>query len=80
MRTRFDEQLELLHRELIEMGALCEEAIARVSRALTEGNAALCASVPAIDTRIDEKERTIETLCGGHLGDHRFPARTVRFG
>ena len=63
MRTRFDEQLELLHRELIEMGALCEEAIARVSRALTEGNAALCSSVPAIDAQIDEKEHTIESMC-----------------
>ncbi len=63
MRTRFDEQLELLHKELIEMGALCEEAIARVSRALTEGNAALCSSVPAIDAQIDEKERTIESMC-----------------
>ncbi|MDD6888172.1 MAG: phosphate transport system regulatory protein PhoU, partial [bacterium] len=28
MRSRFDEQLSLLNRELIEMGALCEEAIA----------------------------------------------------
>ena len=27
MRTRFDEQLEQLHVELITMGALCEEAI-----------------------------------------------------
>ena len=28
MRSRFDEQLALLNRELIEMGALCEEVIA----------------------------------------------------
>ena len=27
MRIRFDEQLELLNRKLIEMGALCEDAI-----------------------------------------------------
>ena len=27
MRNRFDEQLMQLNRELIEMGALCEEAI-----------------------------------------------------
>ena len=26
MRSRFDEQLAQLHRELIEMGALCERA------------------------------------------------------
>ena len=28
MRSRFDQQLALLNRELIEMGALCEEVIA----------------------------------------------------
>ena len=28
MRSRFDEQLAQLHRELIEMGALCERVIA----------------------------------------------------
>ena len=29
MRSRFDEQLALLNRELIEMGALCEEMCIR---------------------------------------------------
>ena len=38
MRSRFDEQLALLNRELIEMGSLCEEVIALASRALTEGD------------------------------------------
>ena len=28
MRSKFDEQLALLNRELIEMGALCDEVIA----------------------------------------------------
>ena len=78
MRTRFDEQLELLHRELIEMGALCEEAIARVSRALTEGNATLCSSVPAIDAQIDEKERTIESMCLRLLLQQQPVARDLR--
>ena len=27
MRIRFDEQLELLNRKLIEMGALCEDRL-----------------------------------------------------
>ena len=78
MRTRFDEQLELLYRELIEMGALCEEAIARVSRALTEGNAAFCSSVPAIDAQIDEKERTIESMCLRLLLQQQPVARDLR--
>ena len=45
MRSRFDEQLALLNRELIEMGALCEEAIALASRALMEGDQTLPARV-----------------------------------
>ena len=63
MRTRFDEQLALLNKELIEMGALCEEVIAVASRALTQGDVALAEKVAPLDGQIDEKERTIETLC-----------------
>ena len=36
MRSRFDEQLAQLNREMIEMGAQCEEVIALASKALTE--------------------------------------------
>ena len=38
MRSRFDEQLALLNKEMIEMGALCEEVIALASKALTEAD------------------------------------------
>lgn len=38
MRRQFDQQLALLNRELIEMGALCEEVIALAAKALTEGD------------------------------------------
>ena len=63
MRRQFDQQLALLNRELIEMGALCEEVIALASKALTEGDPALAARVAPLDTEIDQKERTIESLC-----------------
>ena len=63
MRSRFDEQLVLLNRELIEMGALCEEVIALSAQALTEGNAELAARVAPLDQEIDRKEREIESLC-----------------
>ena len=43
MRRQFDQQLALLNRELIEMGALCEEVIALAAKALTEGDPALAA-------------------------------------
>ena len=63
MRSRFDEQLAQLHRELIEMGALCEEVIALSSQALTEGSGALAEKVAPLDHEIDRKERDIENLC-----------------
>ena len=63
MRSRFDAQLALLHRELIEMGALCEEAIGTVAKALTNGDTTLSERVTAISGEIDQKERDIETMC-----------------
>lgn len=62
MRSRFDEQLELLNVELIRMGALCEDAISYASRTmLGEGN--LAEQVYKTDREIDQKERDIENLC-----------------
>lgn len=63
MRPKFDEQLDLLNKELITMGALCENAIAMSARALTEGNPALAGSVPDLSIQIDHKEREIESMC-----------------
>ncbi len=63
MRSRFDEQLALLNKELIEMGALCEEVIKLASEALTERSSALAAKVAPLDSEIDQKERTIESMC-----------------
>ena len=61
MRSRFDEQLAQLERELIEMGALCEESIALAAKSLGDGS--LARQVAPLDTEIDRKERDIESLC-----------------
>ena len=63
MRSQFDKQLAQLHRELIEMGALCEQAIAMAAQALTESDAALAGQVSGLERDIDRKERDIENLC-----------------
>ena len=78
MRSRFDEQLALLNRELIEMGSLCEEVIALASRALTEGDRELAAKVAPLDEEIDQKERTIESLCLKLLLQQQPVARDLR--
>ena len=36
MRSKFDEQLNLLNKELISMGALCETTISMSTKALLE--------------------------------------------
>lgn len=63
MRSRFDEQLAQLNKQLIEMGALCEEVISMASRALMDGDLPLAAKVAPLDAEIDQKERDIENLC-----------------
>ena len=63
MRTRFDEQLDLLHRQLILMGAVCEQAIARSVKALSSGDNELAQSVAEMADQVKEKEREIESLC-----------------
>ena len=78
MRRQFDQQLALLNRELIEMGALCEEVIALAAKALTEGDPALAAQVGPLDTEIDQKERNIESLCLKLLLQQQPVARDLR--
>ena len=78
MRSRFDEQLSQLNREMIEMGALCEEVIALVSQALTEGDTDLAKKVAPLDGEIDQKERNIEAMCLRLLLQQQPVARDLR--
>lgn len=63
MRSKFDEQLELLNVELIKMGSLCEDAISSAVRALLENDRKLAQDVFLRDGEIDQMERDIESLC-----------------
>ena len=78
MRSRFDEQLALLNKEMIEMGALCEEVIAFASKALTEADPELAQRVAPLDAEIDQKERNIESLCLKLLLQQQPVARDLR--
>lgn len=78
MRSKFDEQLELLHKELIEMGALCENAIAKAAKALAEGNIKIADKVPELSAEIDRKERDIETMCMKLLLQQQPVAKDLR--
>ena len=63
MRNRFEQQLFELNREIIEMGALCEEAIEAAAKALIDGDVILAETVKENGSAIDQMERDIESRC-----------------
>ena len=78
MRNRFDEQLYELNREIIEMGAMCEEAIASAAKALTTGDLSLADKVRTNGAAIDQMERDIEGRCMKLLLHQQPVARDLR--
>ena len=78
MRNRFDEQLFELNRELIEMGSMCEEAIAQVAKALTMGDVKLAKKIKEDASGIDQMERDIERRCMRLLLHQQPVARDLR--
>ncbi len=63
MRNKFDEQLLYLNQKMIEMGALCENLIARCAKALLQGNEKEAKEVLAHGSEVDTMEREIEAIC-----------------
>lgn len=78
MRSRFDEQLMLLNKEMIEMGALCEEAIELVAKALETNNVEIYKKVRPISLEIDQKEKDIEARCMKLLLQQQPVAKDLR--
>ncbi len=78
MRARFDEQLAQLNNELIEMGALCEEAIAITTDALNSNNRDIAKAVSDIEIEIDRKESNVESRCLKLLLQQQPVARDLR--
>ncbi len=78
MRVKFDQQLEHLHLMLIEMGALCEEAITYAVKALEEDSDEMRRKTFETDEVIDNMEREIETVCLKLLLQQQPVARDLR--
>lgn len=78
MRSKFDEQLALLNKELIQMASMCEEAIALSAKALLEGDTDLAKKVSPVDSEIDRIERNIESMCLKLLLQQQPVARDLR--
>ena len=77
MRNRFDTQLELLNKELIEMGALCEELIRLSRKALLEDKDYI-ETARSKEMEVDRMESDIENLCMKLLLKQQPVARDLR--
>ena len=55
MREKYNKQLELLNKEIKEMGILCEDAISLVVGALVKKNKENLSAVFDMEARIDQK-------------------------
>ena len=78
MRTRFDQQLEKLHVELIKMGSLCEQAITLASSSLEVQEENNLHKVAALESEVDAKEREIEDICMRLLLQHLKWLQTLK--
>ena len=78
MRNTFNEQLERLHVELIQMGATCEDAISAAAEALLKHDQTLAATAVEAERELDRKEREVENLCLKLLLQQQPVARDLR--
>ena len=78
MRNKFEEQLERLHVELIQMGATCEDAISAAAEALLKHDQTLAATAEEAERELDRKEREVENLCLKLLLQQQPVARDLR--
>ncbi len=78
MRNKFDQQLERLNEDLIDMGALCKEAVADAMTALLKSDKQARQKTFLTEYEIDNKEREIESLCMKLLLQQQPVARDLR--
>ena len=78
MRNKFDEQLQRLHVELIQMGAACEDGISAAAEALLKGDESLVPAALEAERDLDRREREVENLCLKLLLQQQPVARDLR--
>ena len=78
MRNRFDSQLELLNKELIEMGAICEELIDLSQKSLEKGEDFIELAKER-ELEVNRMESDIENLCMKLLLKEQPVAKDLRF-
>ena len=78
MRSKFDEQLNTLNLEMINMGTMIEVNIQKAIDALVKSDIELAKEIMEKDVDIDQKQHDIERLCFNLLIQQQPVARDLR--
>src|SRR5262245_66411437 len=79
MQRHFHEELDALKQTLLAMGALVEDQIRRVMRALVERDDALARDVIERDQRVNAYDVEVDEKCVELLARYQPAARDLRF-
>ncbi|MDD5680690.1 MAG: phosphate signaling complex protein PhoU [Candidatus Omnitrophica bacterium] len=79
MTRHLDEELKELHKDILKMGALAEEAIYKSIEALKNRDKALAKSVIDNDAGVDKLELAIDEKCIDLIALHQPMAKDLRF-
>ena len=78
MRSKFDEQLNMLNQEMMHMGTMIEERIQKAIEALIDGNTDLAKEIMDSDNEVDREQKIIESVCFNLLMQQQPVARDLR--
>ena len=78
MRSRFDEQLRELNKEMIDMGRMIVQSIAMAIEALTDKDDILAKRIMVRDDQVDHAQKKIENICFNLLIQQQPVARDLR--
>lgn len=79
MKRHIDEELTELHKEILRMGVMAQEAIFRSIEALKNRDKAMAQEVIGTDTKIDELELEIDERCIDLIARYQPVASDLRF-
>ncbi|MEK6728169.1 MAG: phosphate signaling complex protein PhoU [Candidatus Omnitrophota bacterium] len=79
MERHFDEELKELHKELLKMGVMTQEAIYKSVEALKNRDNAMANGVISLDDKIDQLELMIDERCIDLIARHQPMAGDLRF-
>ncbi len=78
MERHFDEELKELHKDILKMGAMTQEAIFKSTEALKSRDKTLAQGVIDADDKVDALELNIDELCIDLIARHQPMATDLR--